>query len=77
MEIKVLGSGCSKCGKLMKVTQEIVKEENLDANVEKIEDIKKIMSYGVMASPGLVVDEEVKFAGRLPSKKEIKKMLLD
>lgn len=77
MEIKILGTGCAKCGKLMKATQKVVKEENLDANIEKVEDIKKIMSYGVMASPALVVDEEVKIAGRLPSKKEIKKVLLD
>ena len=77
MEIKVLGSGCAKCNKLKKVVEEIVNDESLDANIEKVEDIKKIMSYGVMASPGLVIDEEVKFAGRLPSKKEIKKMILD
>ena len=77
MEIKVLGSGCAKCNKLKKVVEEIVNDESLDANIEKVEDIKKIMSYGVMASPGLVIDEEVKFAGRLPSKKAIKNMILE
>lgn len=76
MEIKVLGSGCAKCTKLYDVVNEIIAEENIDATVEKVKDIKTIMNYGVMSSPGLVIDGEVKFAGSLPSKKKIKKIIL-
>lgn len=77
MIIKILGTGCSKCNKLTKVVKEIVEENNLDASVEKVENMKDIMSYGILSTPGLVIDEEVKFSGSVPSKKKIKKMLLN
>lgn len=76
MNIKILGTGCSKCNKLTKIVKEIVAENNLDATVEKVEEMKDIMSYGIMATPGLVIDEEVKASGTVPSKKKIQKMLL-
>lgn len=75
MNIKVLGMGCAKCKKLEDNVREAVKELGLDAEIEKVEDIKSIMQYGVMGTPGLVVDEEVKVAGRLVDKEEIKKIL--
>lgn len=75
MKIKILGSGCSKCAKVMDTVKEIIQENNLDATVEKVEDMKEIMGYGVMATPGIVIDEKVVSAGTVPSKKKIKKML--
>ncbi|MFA5974282.1 MAG: thioredoxin family protein [Lentimicrobiaceae bacterium] len=75
MEIKILGTGCSNCKNLEKATREAVAELNLDATVVKEEDIVKIMSYGIMRTPALVLDEKVLFYGRVPSVKEIKEML--
>ncbi|MEI6748191.1 MAG: thioredoxin family protein [Bacteroidales bacterium] len=75
MEIKILGTGCSNCRNLEKSTREAVAELNLDASVIKEEDITKIMSYGIMRTPALVVNEKVLFYGRVPSVSEIKEML--
>ncbi|MCG8540685.1 MAG: thioredoxin family protein [Clostridia bacterium] len=75
MEIKILGSGCMKCNKLYELVEETVKEIGIDANVEKITDFKDILSYGVMKTPGLVIDNKVKASGRIPSKDEIRKLL--
>lgn len=75
MKIKVLGTGCTNCKNLEKVTREAVAELNLDAEVVKEEDIVKIMGYGIMRTPALVVDEKVLFYGRVPSVAEIKEML--
>lgn len=75
MEIKVLGSGCAKCNKLEKLTFQAVQELQIDANIEKIEDIQKIVEYGVMFTPALVVDGEVLVKGRVPKLDEIKKLL--
>lgn len=75
MEIKVLGTGCPKCKTLEEATRQLVNELNLDANVVKEEDIMKIMSYGVMRTPGLVVDGKLVLSGRLPSKDELKGLL--
>ena len=75
MEIKVLGTGCANCRNLEKSTREAVAELGLDAMVTKEEDIVKIMSYGIMRTPALVVDEKVLFYGRVPSVSELKEML--
>jgi small redox-active disulfide protein 2 len=75
MEIKILGTGCANCKNLEKATRAAVAELNLDATVVKEEDIVKIMSYGIMRTPALVVDEKVLFYGRVPSVSEIKEML--
>jgi len=75
MEIKVLGTGCANCKNLEKATREAVAELNLNASVIKEEDIVKIMSYGIMRTPALVVDEKVLFYGRVPSVSELKEML--
>ena len=75
MEIKVLGTGCAKCKKLEQITESVVKEAGLDANIEKVEDIYKIMQYGVMQTPGLVVDGKVILSGRLPKPDELKVLL--
>lgn len=75
MEIKILGTGCPKCKSLEKITREVVEENNIEANISKEEDIMNIMSYGIVSTPGLVVDGEVKLSGRLPSKGELIKFL--
>lgn len=75
MEILVLGTGCTKCKSLEKLVHEVVKEQNMDAQVSKVEDIMEIMKYGVMSTPGLVVDGKVMMSGKLPSKKEIIELL--
>lgn len=75
MEIKILGTGCSNCRNLEKATREAVADLNLDASVVKEEDITKIMGYGIMRTPALVVNEKVLVYGRVPSVSEIKDML--
>lgn len=75
MEIKVLGTGCSNCKTLEKSTRQAVEELDIDAQVVKEEDIVKIMSYGIMRTPGLVIDEKVVMSGRVPSVNEIKEII--
>ncbi len=75
MIIKILGSGCSNCKKLYDNTKEAVKELGIDATVEKVEDFKEIMAYGVMKTPALVVDGKVKVMGRVLKVEDIKKYL--
>lgn len=76
MKIKVFGTGCSKCKQVFKNVTEAITELNIDVEVEKIEDITKIMSYGIMSVPALMVDDQIKFYGKCPSKEEIKKYLV-
>jgi len=76
MEIKILGTGCSNCKNLEKATREAVAELKLDATVVKEEDIVKIMGYGIMRTPALVLDEKVLFYGRVPSVSELKEILM-
>jgi small redox-active disulfide protein 2 len=75
MEIKILGTGCTKCKTLEKITREVVVETGIEANVSKVEDIMQIMNYGVVSTPALVIDEKVVIKGRVPSANEIKKLL--
>jgi small redox-active disulfide protein 2 len=76
MEIKVLGTGCTNCKTLEKNVINALAELDLSANVEKVEDITKIMAYGILRTPGLVIDEKVIMSGRLPSVKELKEIIL-
>jgi small redox-active disulfide protein 2 len=75
MVIKILGSGCANCKRLEKLTQEAVKDMGVDATIEKEQDIQKIMSYGIMSTPALVIDEKLKVYGRVPDKQTIKKYI--
>lgn len=75
MEIKVLGTGCPTCKTLEKLVRDAVTELNIDATITKEEDIMNIMSYGIMRTPGLVVDGKVVMSGRLPSEKELREIL--
>jgi len=71
MKIKVLGVGCAKCKKLYAEAEKAVTALGVPAEIEKVEKIDEIMTYGVMATPALVVDAEVKCAGRIPTTAEI------
>ena len=75
MELKILGTGCPKCQTLEKVTRNVVAEMEVDANVVKEEDIMKIMGYGIMHTPALVINEKVVASGRVPSSKEIMNLI--
>ena len=75
MEIKVLGSGCAKCKTTYEMIEKIVKENQLDATLSKVEDIVELLNYGIMTTPAIVVDGEVKLKGHLPTESEIKKIL--
>ncbi len=74
-KILVLGPGCPKCEKLKKDVESVVQELGLEAEVGKVTDISEMMRYGVMSTPALVVDGEVKVVGKAPSVAELKKML--
>lgn len=75
MVIKVLGSGCANCKKLYDNVNEALKESNIEAEVVKVEDMMEILSYGVMKTPALVVDDEVKVSGKVAKVKEIIKAI--
>ncbi len=75
MVIKILGTGCANCKKLEANAKEAVRQLGIDAAVEKVEDFKDIMKYGVMKTPALVVDEQVKSMGKVLTVEEVKKYL--
>lgn len=75
MKIQILGTGCPKCKKLTETADAAAKELGIEYEIEKVEDITEILKFGVMMTPGLVVDGNVKVVGRVPSKDEVKKML--
>jgi len=77
LKVEILGTGCTKCKTLEEMVREIVEELNLDVEITKVTDINKIVEYGVMLTPGLVIDGEVKVTGRLPSRDEIESQLKD
>jgi small redox-active disulfide protein 2 len=70
-KIQILGTGCPKCKKLFEASQQAVKSLGIEAEVTKVEDISEIMKFGVMMTPALVVDGEVKVMGRIPKPEEI------
>lgn len=74
-EIKILGPGCAKCKTLEKLTREVVEENNMDVSVTKVEDIVQIMSYSILATPALVINEKVVYKGGIPSKEQIKALI--
>jgi len=72
MKLEVLGAGCKKCHALADLAQDVVKAAGIAADVELVTDMKRIMGYGVLSTPALVVDGTVKCAGRMPSADEVK-----
>ncbi len=75
MEIKVLGTGCAKCRAVEKEVREVVAELGIDAEVEEVKDMAKILQYKVMMTPGLVIDGKVVSSGHVPSKDDVRKMI--
>ena len=75
MEIKVLGSGCSKCQTTEKNVKEALAESGLDAHVDKVTDVMEIAKYGVFITPAVVIDGKVKSTGKIPDMGEIKKWI--
>lgn len=74
-KIEILGTGCPKCKKLAEQVQLAANELSLDCRIEKVEDIQQIMAHGVMMTPALVVDGQVKVTGKVPSLDEVKKII--
>jgi small redox-active disulfide protein 2 len=75
MEIKILGTGCSKCKTLEKLTRDVVSKNGIDATITKVEDIMEIMKYNIMTTPALVIDGKVVTKGIIPSAAEIRQLL--
>lgn len=75
MEIKVLGPGCAKCKTTYQAVEKVVKENNIDATLIKVDDIMEMMNYNILSTPAIVVDGVVKTKGYVPSEKEIKTIL--
>lgn len=75
MDIKILGTGCAKCQQTEKLVREVIAETGAGARIDKVTDIKSIIQYGVMLTPAVVVDGEVKIVGKIPKKEDIKSWL--
>lgn len=75
MEVKVLGPGCAKCKTTFQVIEKVIKENNLDVKLTKVDDIMEMMSYNIMPTPAVVVDGEVKMKGQVPSESDVKRLL--
>jgi small redox-active disulfide protein 2 len=75
MDIKILGTGCVNCKNLETLTRKVLTELGLDIEIEKVTDPSEIVSWGVMSTPALVLDDEVVFSGRIPPAGDLKKLL--
>ncbi|MFD0836808.1 thioredoxin family protein [Mariniflexile aquimaris] len=73
--IKILGTGCPKCQTMTNLVKDVVSENNIDASIEKVEDIMEIMKFNVMTTPALVIDDVITIKGRIPSKDEVLALL--
>jgi small redox-active disulfide protein 2 len=76
MKIQILGTGCSKCKMLLENTRKAVDETGVKADIEKVEEIKEIMKFNILMTPGLAIDGEVKAAGRVLSSEDVKKLIM-
>ena len=75
MNIQVLGTGCAKCKSLEKAVREVVTQNEIKADISKVEDIVEIMKFNIMTTPALVIDGKVVLKGRVPSNDELKQLL--
>jgi small redox-active disulfide protein 2 len=75
-KIQILGPGCPRCEKLAELTDEVARSTGIEYELEKVTDIQEIVKFGVMITPALVVDGQVKMSGKVPAREEIEKMLL-
>jgi len=71
MEIKILGTGCANCKRVESVARQVVEEMDVEATITEVTDMAKIVSYDIVTTPGLVIDEKVVSSGRIPSKAEV------
>jgi small redox-active disulfide protein 2 len=76
MKIKVLGPGCPRCHQLEQTVKEVVKELAVEASIEEVKDVKKIMAYPILTTPGLVVNEELVCSGKVPNMVEVTKLIV-
>ncbi|MEF8794776.1 thioredoxin family protein [Thiohalorhabdus sp.] len=74
-EVKVLGTGCANCQTTLQLVEQVASDQGADIDLQKVEDIGDIMSYGVMSTPGVVVDGEVVHAGGVPDRKKVSEWL--
>jgi len=77
MNIKVLGPGCAKCQSLEKTVKEVIDSLRLDITVEEVKDMKKIMQYPILMTPGLVINEKVVLSGKVPTKAEVERLIMN
>ena len=70
-----MGPGCAKCKSTYNVIEKVIKENNLDVKLTKVDDIMEIMNYNIMTTPAVVVDEVVKIKGQVPTESDVKKLL--
>lgn len=75
MKIEILGSGCAKCKSVEKLVRKIVEELGIQADIVKVEDLQEIVNRGIMMTPAVFIDGEVKIVGRIPTVDELKKLL--
>ncbi|MHB9094155.1 MAG: thioredoxin family protein [Eubacteriales bacterium] len=75
MDIKVLGAGCANCNKLEQMVFDVLAEHDIDASVTHVTDYKEIVSYGVMSTPALIIDGQVKISGVVPSKAKLDEII--
>ena len=75
MEIKVFGSGCTKCKAAYNTIEKVLKENDIDAKPTKVEDIMEMLNYNIMVTPAIVIDEVVKLKGKVPTESDVRKLL--
>lgn len=75
MEIKVLGPGCARCKTAYSVVEKVIKENNVNASLTKVDDIMEMMQYNIMSTPAIVVDGVVRIKGKVPTEAEVKEVL--
>ena len=75
MNIKILGTGCAKCHSLEKTVKEVVNELQVDAKIEEVKDMKKILEYSILMTPGLVINEKVVSSGKVPNKADVERII--
>ena len=77
MKIKILGMGCATCREVEQTTRQVVHELAIDATIEEVKDMKKIMEYPILTTPGLVVNDELACSGRIPTKSEVTRFIIN
>ena len=77
MNIKILGTGCARCHALEKAVKEAVQELEIDATIDYVKEMPKILEYPILTTPGLVIDEKLVSSGKVPSKDKVKEFITD